>query len=204
MTRVPPSSLVQKTASEWKAMTAEMKQSYKERAREDKKRYEREMDNYRGTEQRLDQKRTKTAYNIFFSSHAARRKEDARGVPSERGSIARIVANAWKALNSEEKKFYEEEAEKFNSGHVPVAEEELEIEHEEHDEEDKIPPHMDHHYAYDMHPMGMPMQHPMGHDPRGHLQYYPPQQHNPYPYNNYDYSQHQQRGHSQGRSGYYY
>eukprot|EP00956_Cyclotella_meneghiniana_P028725 scaffold67766_cov52-Cyclotella_meneghiniana.AAC.6 len=59
-------------------------------------------------------KRNKTGYNLFFSAHVLRMKNTENGVPSERGSVARIVGDAWKKMSEEERDFYEREADKQN------------------------------------------------------------------------------------------
>lgn len=59
-------------------------------------------------------KRNKTGYNLFFSAHVLRMKNTETGVPSERGSVARIVGDAWKKMTEEERDFYEREADKLN------------------------------------------------------------------------------------------
>lgn len=59
-------------------------------------------------------KRNKTGYNLFFSAYVEELKRTHKGVPSERGSCARVVGNAWKNLSAQEKQHYETEAEKEN------------------------------------------------------------------------------------------
>ena len=66
-------------------------------------------------------KRNKTGYNLFFSAHVLRMKNSETGVPSERGSVARIVGDAWKKMSAAERDFYEREADKQNE--VPANEE---------------------------------------------------------------------------------
>jgi len=151
-------------------------------------------------------------YNMFFSSHVLRLKQTESGVPSERGSVARLVGTAWKQLTADEKQFYEREADKHNGMH-PVKENEDEDE----ELEDVKRHHMEHYHAYGppahgemhMHP-GVPppmhggMQHGSPqHDPRQqHHAYYPPHMYGQPPaYGHYDYSQHQR--HQQARAGGY-
>lgn len=43
-----------------------------------------------------NKKRSKTAYNIFFSAHVCRLKQTNEGVPSDRGGVAKVVGEAWK------------------------------------------------------------------------------------------------------------
>mmetsp|Transcript_94 Transcript_94/g.181 ORF Transcript_94/g.181 Transcript_94/m.181 type:complete len:494 (-) Transcript_94:258-1739(-) len=182
--RVPPASLVASTGNEWKELPAEQKAMYEERAREDRKRYEEQMAKYQPPDKAANRKRNKTGYNMFFSAHVLRLKQSEAGVPSERGSVARLVGNAWKQLSAEDKQYYEREADKQN-GMNPVEKEE-----EEEDEEAKRvhmdqyghPMHSQHMHGGEMHggmpppPMGQhgqPM-HPSHHDPRGqHPGYYP-------------------------------
>lgn len=145
---------------------------------------------------------------MFFSSHVLRLKQTESGVPSERGSVARLVGTAWKQLSNDEKLYYEREADKHN-GMNPVKDTE-----EEEEEEEMKTPHMDHHYAYPVHPeMHMPPpppmhampQHPGAPDPRAHHYYPPPPPHHMYgapppnAYGHYDYSQHHQRHPQHGR-----
>lgn len=215
--RVPPASLVASTGNQWKELPAEEKARYEEKARADRKRYEEQMAKYQPPDKQANRKRNKTGYNMFFSAHVLRLKQSEAGVPSERGSVARLVGNAWKQLSGEEKQYYEREADKQN-GMNPVEKEENE------DDEPKRPP-MD----YAQMPMmpaqhgeapthgGMPPQlgpapvvHHPGHsqyDPRQHAAYaqqppYPqyPTQHNPYAQGQYDYHQqsHQQPPRHQG------
>lgn len=185
------------------------------RAKSDRKRYEEEMAAYQPPDKQANRKRNKTGYNMFFSSHVLRLKQSESGVPSERGSVARLVGTAWKQLSNEEKLYYEREADKHNGMH-PVQGGEEEEEEEEMKQQQPHP--MDHQYAYphppppvhpDMHmhpPPPVPMH---GHqpDPRAHHYYPPPPQMYPphTPYGHYDFSQHHQRHPPQGRQqGYQY
>lgn len=85
------------------------------RAKSDKERYEEQMTAYQSPEAKgVTRKRTKTGYNLFFSAHVLRLKNSDGGVPPQRGSVARIVGEAWKAMSAEEKDFYEREADKHN------------------------------------------------------------------------------------------
>jgi HMG-box domain len=103
------------------------------RAREDRKRYEEQMAKYQPPDKQANRKRNKTGYNMFFSAHVLRLKQSESGVPSERGSVARLVGNAWKQLSAEEKQYYEREADKHN-GMNPV-----EKDDDEDDDEAKRP-----------------------------------------------------------------
>lgn len=113
--RVPPASLVASTGNQWKELPAEDKAIYEEKAREDRRRYEAQMAAYQPPEKQRNKKRNKTGYNMFFSAHVLQLKDSEQGVPSERGSVARLVGNAWKNLSAEEKEYYEREAEKQNA-----------------------------------------------------------------------------------------
>ncbi len=67
------------------------------RAESDRKRYQQEMENYTPPERDGEnKKRSKTGYNMFFSAYVLQLKQSAAGVPPERGSVARLVGNAWK------------------------------------------------------------------------------------------------------------
>lgn len=112
--RVPPASLVASTGNEWRELPAEEKKLYEEKAAADRKRYEDQMAEYEPPEKQKNKKRNKTGYNMFFSAHVLRLKQSDVGVPSERGSVARIVGSAWKGLSPEDKQYYEREAEKQN------------------------------------------------------------------------------------------
>lgn len=96
--RVPPASLVAAAGNLWKDLPAEEKAHYEERAREDRKRYEEQMAKYQPPDKQSNRKRNKTGYNMFFSAHVVRLKATESGVPSERGSVARLVGNAWKVI----------------------------------------------------------------------------------------------------------
>jgi hypothetical protein len=72
------------------------------------------MAEYQPPDKQSNRKRNKTGYNMFFSSHVLRMKQTDSGVPSERGSVARLVGSAWKLLAPEEKAYYESEADKHN------------------------------------------------------------------------------------------
>lgn len=113
--RVPPASLVASTGNQWKELSPEERLVYEEKAAEDKKRYENQMAVYQAPEKQNNKKRSRTGYNIFFTAHVERLKQTEAGVPSERGSCARIVGNAWKDLSLEEKQYYENEAERQNA-----------------------------------------------------------------------------------------
>jgi hypothetical protein len=173
--RVPPASLVASTGNEWKELSAEEKAHYDERAREDRKRYEEQMAKYQPPDKQANRKRNKTGYNMFFSAHVLRLKQTDAGVPSERGSVARLVGNAWKQLTNEEKQYYEREADKQN-GMNPVDKDE-----EDEDDDKRVPPEYMHHVQPElhmhggMHP-GMAQAPPgMQHDPRQHGAYAYPQ-----------------------------
>lgn len=111
--RVKPENLVAKTGNEWKLLSKEEKKVYQEMAKEDKKRWEEEVRNYNPPEPK-QKRRNKTGYNLFFTSHVSKMKENDTGVPGERGSVARVVGNAWKELAPENRQYFEEEAEKIN------------------------------------------------------------------------------------------
>ena len=159
------------------------------------------MAEYQAPDKQVNRKRNKTGYNMFFSSHVLRLKQTESGVPSKRGSVARLVGTAWKLLAPEEKAYYEREADKHN-GMNPVKDGE-----EDDDEEEMKRQHMEYqmqvaaHSEMHMHavppPIHAAMQHPQ-HDPRHqHHPYYPPAHMYgpppPPPYGHYDYSQHHQR-----------
>lgn len=99
--RVPPANLVAKTGNEWKDLPAEEKAKFEERAKADRKRYEEQMAKYQPPDKQSNRKRNKTGYNMFFSAHVLRLKQTEMGVPSERGSVARLVGNAWKVRRIE-------------------------------------------------------------------------------------------------------
>lgn len=162
------------------------------------------MAQYQPPDKQANRKRNKTGYNMFFSSHVLRLKQTESGVPSERGSVARLVGTAWKLLASEDKAYYEREADKHN-GMNPVKE------GEEDDDDDEIKRqqieyhmHAAAHGDMQMHAVPPPMHggmHPAPtHDARHHHGYYPPHMYGPPPpYGHYDYSQHHQR-HQQARA----
>ena len=146
------------------------------------------MAQYQPPDKHSNRKRNKTGYNMFFSAHVLRLKQTESGVPSERGSVARLVGTAWKQLSAEDKAYYEREADKHN-GLNPVKDGEEEDEDEE-VKRQQMEYHMHAAAHNDMH-MHAPMPQ---HDPRHHHGYYPPHMYGPPPpYGHYDYSQHHQR-----------
>lgn len=188
------------------------------------------MAEYQPPDKQSNRKRNKTGYNMFFSSHVVRLKQSDSGVPSERGSVARMVGAAWKLLAAEEKAFYESEADKHN-GMNPVKTDD----DDDDDDVDEMKPRQQHHMEYPMpgppHPsynelhmhVGMPPPPPSIHpalaaqqhmpDPamrHHHNPYYPPP-HPPHmyahappphpPYGHYDYSQHHQRHQARAQGG---
>jgi len=178
------------------------------RAKADRKRYEEEMAAYQPPDKQANRKRNKTGYNMFFSAHVLRLKQTDAGVPSERGSVARLVGNAWKQLSPEEKQYYEREADKHNGMH-PVKD------GDEDDEEEEVKrQQMEHYHMHaaaaaaaaahgemHMHPGMPPPMHgplpPPPHDPRHHA-YYAPHMYGQPAYAHYDYSQHHR--HQQARA----
>lgn len=170
------------------------------------------MAEYQPPDKQSNRKRNKTGYNMFFSAHVLRLKQTESGVPSERGSVARLVGTAWKMLAADDKAYYEREADKHN-GMNPIKEA------EEEDEEEEIKrQHMEYHmHATQQHhgaemamhagmppPMhGIPHpHHDVARQPHPqHHGYYPPPPHMyaPPQYAHYDYSQHHQR-HQQARA----
>ena len=84
------------------------------RAKPDEDRYMNEKATYRAPTSQggSKRKRNRTGYNVFFSQYVYRLKNNCDGgvVPPERGSIARIVGDAWKKTSAVEKDRYEREA----------------------------------------------------------------------------------------------
>eukprot|EP00550_Attheya_septentrionalis_P009400 CAMPEP_0198296452 /NCGR_PEP_ID=MMETSP1449-20131203/32571_1 /TAXON_ID=420275 /ORGANISM="Attheya septentrionalis, Strain CCMP2084" /LENGTH=396 /DNA_ID=CAMNT_0043997073 /DNA_START=250 /DNA_END=1440 /DNA_ORIENTATION=+ len=183
MKRVPPASLVASTGNEWKDLAAKEKSQYEELAKTDKKRYKDEMAKYNPPEgeKQTNRRRNKTGYNMFFSAHVLSLKNSSTGVPSERGSVARLVGEAWKAMSDQEKQYYEKEADKQNG--QTGSEEEEDASKRPRVAEYPGPPHGD----PNMQP-GPPPPHgypPPGdpNDPRHHHHYYPPHPYGPpHPY----------------------
>lgn len=212
--RVPPANLVASTGNEWKDLPAEEKAKYEERAKADRKRYEEQMAQYQPPDKQANRKRNKTGYNMFFSAHVLRLKQSEMGVPSERGSVARLVGSAWKQLSAEEKQYYEREADKHN-GMNPV---EKEGEDEEDDESKRqqqaADPYAHMHPTHEMHmhggmppPMHPGMHQSAQHDPRhhGYAPYPPHHMYGQPAHGYYDYGHHSQSRHQHGRSqGYQY
>ncbi|GKY98396.1 hypothetical protein MPSEU_000797100 [Mayamaea pseudoterrestris] len=193
--RVPPANLVAATGSEWKELSADEKHKYEERAQADRRRYDKQMAEYQPPDKNATRKRNKTGYNMFFSAHVLRLKQTESGVPSERGSVARLVADTWKRLSPEEKQFYEREADKHNDAN-PV-------------EEDDAHADDDRRYAIDFFNLMNGPHHPdvqMVAAMPPHLQHqaYDPRHVYPHPTfygqaSYYDYSQHHQRHTQQTR-----
>lgn len=159
------------------------------------------MAKYKPPNQELSKKRNKTGYNMFFSAHVNRLKQSDSGVPSERGSVARLVGTAWKRLPAEEKARYEREADQHN-GMSPSKDDE---EHEEEPNNSIIQPPLDNYHQQLFPPelhIAAQQQPPLAallHDHRNlaqHAYYAPaPPIYNPF---GYDYSQHQR--HQQARA----
>jgi len=174
--RVPPASLVASTGNEWKELPAEEKAYYEDRAKEDRKRYEEQMAKYQPPDKQANRKRNKTGYNMFFSAHVLRLKQSETGVPSERGSVARLVGNAWKELSADDKQYYEREADKQNGMNSGDEDEHVKEEDKRRPEYASGPPMVG--IDPNIHrPMAPQMSHahvvhqPTHHDPRVH---YPP------------------------------
>lgn len=129
---------------------------------------------------------------MFFSAHVLRLKQTENGVPSERGSVARLVGNAWKNLTPADRQYYEREADKHN-GMNPVKDGE---EDDDDDEVKRQQMEQYHMHAAEMHMHPAMLMHPAM-DPR-HM-YYPPHMYGQQPaYGHYDYSQHHR--HQQARA----
>jgi HMG-box domain len=178
------------------------------------------MAEYQPPDKQANRKRNKTGYNMFFSAHVLRLKQTESGVPSERGSVARLVGTAWKLLPQEEKAYYEREADKHN-GMNPVRdgddeedEDEIKRQQREYHMHAAAAAHHEMHGGMPPPPMhgGMP-HHDARQPPPHHHGYYapppppphmygpPPPAHPPPPYGHYDYSQHQ-RHHQARAQGY--
>lgn len=192
--RVPPANLVASTGNQWKELPEEEKAKYAERAKSDRKRYDEQMAQYQPPDRASNRKRNKTGYNMFFSAHVLRLKQSETGVPPERGSVARLVGTAWKALSAEEKQYYEREADKHNGMH-PVKDDAYEEDDEEKRQHSHTADPYAHMHQHDMHMHGGAYQQ---HDPRHHYPYggYPYTQP---PYGHYDYQQHHQQHHQHSR-----
>lgn len=159
---------------------------------------------YQPPDKQANRKRNKTGYNMFFSAHVLRLKQSEGGVPSERGSVARLVGNAWKQLSSDEKQYYEREADKHNGTH-PIRESD---EQEDEDEEAKRQMEQYHMHAaaaahgeMHMHAGMVPPMHggmQPQHDPRHHA-YYAPHLYGQPAYGHYDYSQHHRHQHARAQ-----
>jgi hypothetical protein len=216
MQRVPPANLVASTGNAWKLLPAEEKAKYEERAKSDRKRYEEQMAKYQPPDKISNRKRNKTGYNMFFSAHVLRLKQSEMGVPSERGSVARLVGTAWKALTTEEKQYYEREADKHN-GMNPVEQVKDDDDDEEVEEEEDVkrnntqPLNPYEAPAYSGHEMiaaaaaatyphvhgGIHAAAAAQHDPRHHSYYYPAAVH---PYYDYGASTHHHQPQHSSRS----
>mmetsp|Transcript_3977 Transcript_3977/g.7612 ORF Transcript_3977/g.7612 Transcript_3977/m.7612 type:complete len:95 (-) Transcript_3977:402-686(-) len=61
-------------------------------------------------------KRSKTGYNLFFSEFVKELKESNQGEdsPAERGKMARLVGQAWKKIDVNERNKYEAQAALLN------------------------------------------------------------------------------------------
>lgn len=82
------------------ALFSHLQHHLRSRAKADRKRYEEQMAKYQPPDRQSNRKRNKTGYNMFFSWHVNKLKDENTGVPSERGSVARIVGNVSLSLSS--------------------------------------------------------------------------------------------------------
>jgi len=115
MKRIAPSTLVSEAGNSWRDLSPKKKKVYIERAKADKLRYKQEMNTYKPTSTKVNpRKRNRTGYNVFFTYHVSLLKNERRDVPSERGSVARVVGVAWQRLTPAQKDFYEQEAIRLN------------------------------------------------------------------------------------------
>lgn len=115
--RIPPASNIASSGHAWSQLSAEEKARYNEMAKPDEDRFQKETADYTAPD-KVNRKRAKTGYNVFFSKHVLELKQNDGGVPSERGSVARIVGDAWKKMSAEEKDEYERQADQRNeTGH---------------------------------------------------------------------------------------
>mmetsp|Transcript_18730 Transcript_18730/g.24315 ORF Transcript_18730/g.24315 Transcript_18730/m.24315 type:complete len:390 (+) Transcript_18730:375-1544(+) len=115
MKRIAPSTLVSEAGNSWRDLCPKKKKVYIERAKADKLRYKQEMNTYKPTSTKVNpRKRNRTGYNVFFTYHVSLLKNEQKGVPSERGSVARVVGHAWQRLTPAQKDFYEQEAIRLN------------------------------------------------------------------------------------------
>mmetsp|Transcript_35647 Transcript_35647/g.75106 ORF Transcript_35647/g.75106 Transcript_35647/m.75106 type:complete len:434 (+) Transcript_35647:449-1750(+) len=139
--RIPPASNIASSGHAWSLLSAEEKARYNEMAKPDEDRFQKETADYTAPE-KLNRKRNKTGYNIFFSKHVLELKQHDNGVPSERGSVARVVGEAWKKMSAEEKDEYEKQADRQNEMNPLEEEEEEEREEEDHHYHPPFHPHM--------------------------------------------------------------
>jgi hypothetical protein len=187
-------------------------------ALKDKERYDQEMSLYKAPPDKMgNQKRSKNGYNMFFSAHVLRLKETEEGVPSERGSVARIVGIAWKDLTSEERAYYDCEADKYNNangwkdGEEDVDDDEIEDANtmmkrqQQQQQQFQIEQYQLHHTTTDPHLHALhvaSIQHGQQHDPRHHPYFTHPHVYSqPPPYGHFDFSQHRHHQHARA-SGY--
>jgi len=182
--RIPPASNIASAGAGWSQLSAEEKARYNEMAKPDEDRFKMETATYVPPDRLHNRKRNKTGYNVFFSQHVLELKTREGGVPSERGSVARVVGDAWKAMTAEEKDEYERLADRQNEmdpvdGHQPSEEATVPpIQQHQHDDQQQDPyqHHQDQHqHQQDPH---MPPDVPMPHEPMHHEE---SQHHNPPP-----------------------
>lgn len=169
--RIPPASNIASSGHAWSQLNAEEKAKYNEMAKPDEDRFQKETADYTAPE-KLNRKRNKTGYNVFFSKHVLELKQNDGGVPSERGSVARIVGDAWKKIGAEEKDGYERQADQQNEMNPMDQQPRMMMDPPPPDamlpppipDQHLRPPHMDEHPPPPMHDGGSP---PPGHDPMG-------------------------------------
>ena len=105
--------------SRWKALTEEEKEPFRQKAAEDKARFEREMANYTPSEEYVDDRKTKKrrkpegapkgACNAYIFFSVDKRKELVAGGMTEKQAISE-AGKQWKAMTAEQRRPFNEKA----------------------------------------------------------------------------------------------
>lgn len=95
----------------WKLLTNEEKKPYQDKSKEDKERYNDEMDGYvkPNATKKTVKKRGSTAYNMFCAEKRARVKKNNEDKTGK--EITRILADMWKEVSDERRGKYKKQAE---------------------------------------------------------------------------------------------
>jgi len=107
--RLAPSEILKEIGRRWNELGEEERMPFKAQSEEDRRRYEEEMAIFKA-QQVEEPKRIRSAYNLFFQATRPKLKEQFPHV--ENNEVTKMLADQWKNLSTEERREYEEAAEK--------------------------------------------------------------------------------------------